>query len=591
MFNGHWHIGSGEQSSPSNLRLPDDEWDDYQHEIPQEETVEDKINNATKKAREAVQRFHEIIRKYPKITPDEEKILDWNRSLFTTLLLREGNVRFINSITDKYDTFPIVYYHQLYGYFDQVPDTRRAQAFHDFIKKNVEKINDIREFFIDRSIDKRIMQSLPQNAPEKYKKEFGPKRKKILMDGVSKRYRDILFNMAQVDRKMLKYEMFKRELIPKIDDMPLVMTFPEMYQYYKRNCKRGASVIGDSDMLDSSTNTLLDERYRINMAAQQAKYSTTTPWKTQKKVSKYVISNKINPEKLNSSYTNADSFNMKEQRKLMKHHVSAPHTFVIDYMYSGRFAYLMAINVNTRKAFFCIPEEITLYGHNWRTPGIANKDWHIKTSSAIESIRDLQKQTIVKGLIMDQESAWTSIEFQQFLRTEDIKYRFIHINDFTGIIESVDEKSLRRQNHSTTALIDRLIKTIRTMNYNIGNRSEIPPETMSWLIREYNNSPHTTLSKLLKQNTTPNDVDNNEMLERKVCSELMRMNFIADMNVHALPTGKVRVLNECSPFDKVKPKLLPGYWNVVKMKDGLVELRQNDKTIKVNRWMIKSNYV
>ena len=73
-----------------------------------------------------------------------------------------------------------------------------------------------------------------------------------------------------------------------------------------------------------------------------------------------------------------------------------------------------------------------------------------------------------------------------------------------------------------------------------------------------------------------------------------------------LPIGsEVRVYNQANAMDKVKPKLLPGYWKVIgkgaggtafglppssdSAKGGLYVLQQGKNIIKVNRWMIKAD--
>ena len=49
-----------------------------------------------------------------------------------------------------------------------------------------------------------------------------------------------------------------------------------------------------------------------------------------------------------------DSFNMQEQRKLMKHFCGPRYSFVIDYMFAGKYPYVIAININTRKVFWTV---------------------------------------------------------------------------------------------------------------------------------------------------------------------------------------------------------------------------------------------
>jgi hypothetical protein len=185
---------------------------------------------------------------------------------------------------------------------------------------------------------------------------------------------------------------------------------------------------------------------------------------------------------------------------------------------------------------------------------------------------------------MDNEKAWTSHDFQATLKSKGIAYKFVHKN-YVG--EELETNHKRRLNHSSTALVDRLIRTIRMMNYNMGLDDEIPPSIMKWLIDEYNSSPHSTLSKHLGRPTSPNEVDENPELERKICSSIARENFIIRSRPEYALNNYVRVYNAETAFDKVKPRFLPGYWEVVQREDGLVRVRQGDVNMKVSRWMLK----
>ena len=53
--------------------------------------------------------------------------------------------------------------------------------------------------------------------------------------------------------------------------------------------------------------------------------------------------------------------------------------------------------------------------------------------------------------------------------------------------------------------------------------------------------------------------------------------------------GKVYIMNEASLFDKLKPKLLPGAWDVVGRKGfNYVCRNEKDKELIVPRWMLKT---
>lgn len=127
------------------------------------------------------------------------------------------------------------------------------------------------------------------------------------------------------------------------------------------------------------------------------------------------------------------------------------------------------------------------------------------------------------------------------------------------------------------------------MNFHLGNDTEIQPVVMEFLVNEYNSSPHSTLSKILRREVSPNDVHENKSLEDEVVKELYIQNTEIELqkDFKLEPGTYVRVYNEASKFDKVKPKFLSGYWQVVQSNDAMVKLKQNDSEITVNRWMIQ----
>ena len=362
--------------------------------------------------------------------------------------------------------------------------------------------------------------------------------------------------------KPLKKSSLRRELYPFLLHQPQTMSWDEIYEFYNN------PVVNK------------DEVY----AAETANWSSVSPWKSRVKVQHYGNARGWTSNLIDSNVDRdgGDRFDMKEQRKLMTHYTAPRFSFVMDYFFAGRFQYCLAININTRKAFFAIPMEIEYDDGYYKVP---SKRFKPTINSAVQSMQDLLKKTTIRNLIMDNEPAWTSKAFQQFLQDSGIGYHFAVKNNVAQVIETQDGSRL---NHSATAPIDRLIRTLRMMNYNLGNASEIPPNVMKMLIDEYNSSPHSTLSKILKRPVTPNEVNNDERLERKIVSELSRENFIARSRPEYGLLEYCRVFNQASHFDKVKPKLLPGHWRVIGQKNGLIELEQNGNRIRVNRWMIKS---
>ena len=306
-----------------------------------------------------------------------------------------------------------------------------------------------------------------------------------------------------------------------------------------------------------------------------------SPWKSSFKTKSFIERNPIDEVKVEERRweQGPNTFNLKKQKKYMKHMLAPRHTFIIDYFFPGRFMYLLAINVNTRKAFFSVPKEIRLVGTNWNVPS----NHKANSTSAIESLKDLMQQTVVRGLIMDQEPAWQN-DFHAFCNNNGIAWRHYIKNDIKDLIETNDRS---RGNHSTLALIDRLCVTLRRMNYNMGGNLSIDPSQMRFLIDEYNASPHFTLSKLLRKPISPNMVDADPKLEDEVVLRLLIDNASVDLESDFNPVGKkVRILNESSNMDKLKNKLLPGVWDVLGREHGLFICEQGPYRIKVSRWMM-----
>ena len=363
-------------------------------------------------------------------------------------------------------------------------------------------------------------------------------------------------------KRTMKKNLVKKALLPYFDNLPMIISWDEIYEIYR-------DMIGERATMKSVPETI---------------FANASPWKTRKKVETYGLKNNWNAEMVDQHVNRdgPDSWNMKEQRKLMTHFLGSRHAFILDIMYSGTWAYYLIINVNTRKVFFAVPPEFGLHENDYKRRKITYK---ADEDSAMHCLNDLLKQTKIKFILCDNEPAFISRKFQNLMQANGIQYQFVVKNN---VGEEFETQTKTRLNHSSTALIDRLIRTLRMMNYNMGLDKSIPPSVMKWLINEYNSSPHGTLSKHLKMSVSPNEVDANPEFERKICSSIARENWLIRSNPAYEPDKYVRVYNVETAFDKVKPKFLPGHWEVEGWENGLVKIRQNDNTMKVSRWMLKS---
>jgi hypothetical protein len=282
----------------------------------------------------------------------------------------------------------------------------------------------------------------------------------------------------------------------------------------------------------------------------------------------------------------ADSFNYKQQAKQYMLKVVAPrHTYIIDYfdMAGSKISYMLAVNVNTRKAYAIPSPGTRKVGDKWTQGRYGNKT----AETAVKQLEELLRQTDgnVKHIISDQEAAFMSNYFKTYCMDNGIKLNVYHINDLTDIVDT-NEKS--RGVHGALGILDRLCRTIRRMHYNItGNaHSAITPPLMQAILDEYNRSPHTTLSKVLNMPISPNDVTNE--LEDILVQEALKHNLSAKSKNDFDIVGKtVMCYNDAGKFDKVRSKLLPGKWTVTGRDDGLYVVEQGMKTLKLPRYMLK----
>lgn len=496
-----------------------------------------------------------------------------------------GTADFKKKLIQRVDIMPCLFHAYIYRKFY---DYGVKGQVYKFIFENASRISDCRERFMKW----RMNGSVPFDVIERIQK-----RRLLDVEVINEIFRSRkpnseyftltpahireitereLIDIAKVKRKnALEMWQFIQEVSLKLIHYPLVMTWDEMYEYYLRNTNNSVAALDDARYyLDNGRG----DKYAFDLAAMRSNYNDKSPWKSISKIKsadRQKYKEKQRPD--------TDSFNWKQQRKLMKHYTAPRFTFVIDYFFAGRYRYLLAINVNTRKAFYAIPDEIRKLGHNWNIRG-KRGEWNVSSRSAINSLTHIMNNTEVRALIMDNEGAFISDAFKQFLRSNNISFSYVPKYNVGKIIETQEAS---RSTH-TTSLVDRLCRTLRQMNNNLGNVNEINPPMMNYLIDEYNNSVHTTLSKILKRKVTPNEVDSDIRLETELVKCIRRKNFIVENSEDYIikDDAKLRVYNDSNHMDKVKPKLLPGTWEFVERDGGLYKVKQGRVTITVPRWML-----
>ena len=489
-------------------------------------------------ATKSLQEYLKLLPEYLHLNNDLEK--KFYKDLFSGLLVKSSeHLRLHNMILTTTNVIPSMFLNIFYSHFKNLNNGK--QLFLKWVSENGLQLEEFRQKFLSDHLEL---------TPEKRMLAYEALKVKIL--GLNK----------DDKKRVLKPEEIRKELHEFFLKNPRTMSWDQIEDMHYEDVAK----------------------VKYIPAKPSWNFASISPWKSKVKNNSYAARTGMKVEDV-EKYTfreGANRFDMKKQKKFMKHHIGRRFTYVMDYFFAGRFVYMVAINVNTRKAFYVVPKEFRSKSQHIGVP----KEFQATARSAIDSLTKLLEQTPIKHLIMDNEAAWTSKSFKQTLEKLGITYKFVEKYTVKGLVQTTDQ---RRLNHSATSLVDRLIRTIRLMNFHLGNDTEIQPVVMEFLVNEYNSSPHSTLSKILRREVSPNDVHENKSLEDEVVKELYIQNTEIELqkDFKLEPGTYVRVYNEASKFDKVKPKFLSGYWQVVQSNDAMVKLKQNDSEITVNRWMIQ----
>lgn len=302
----------------------------------------------------------------------------------------------------------------------------------------------------------------------------------------------VLLYEASVERKQNEPLTMKQLLINvnnRLLDIPRVMTNKEMYEDYKSHLPK--KVVKTKTIIKKPTTFIQQKETTFKLS----------PWTTPNKASDFMKRNEWSVNEIEDWNYNrkSDFFDYKKQSKQYMLRTVAPrYSFIIDYFFPGKFVYLLAININTRKAYAIPSPEIKEI--NTGRFSISDKN-HKTATTSIKLLNELFKQTKtkIKHIMCDQEAAFLSKMFKDECKKKRIELIHYIKNNVKGIVETTEAS---RGNHTTLSIIDRLCRTLRRMNYNLGYDKDINPNTMKQLINEYNNSPHKTLSDIVGRPTT-----------------------------------------------------------------------------------------
>ena len=385
----------------------------------------------------------------------------------------------------------------------------------------------------------------------------------------------ILLAEAYVQRnRPLNLKTLMKTIYDRVYMFPIIPEISDLYQFYLRN------------LPSKTVRTFGTPMPKITLTNQQKEEVKRLPWKSKIKVNYYMNKNKWTEEQKEYAreYLLNDGFSLKKNLKYQLKAVAPRHTLIIDLIYLGKFVYLLAINVNTRKAY-AIPSPLIIFQSVNRY--IVPDKGHKETNNVIKMFKQLLEQTPVKMVICDQEPAFISKEFKQLCLKRGITLHHYVMNRI-GALSSKDISKSSRAVHGLLSILDRLVRTLRNMAYNMGiTNQDINPDIIKQLVNVYNRSPHTTFYKIFKRPITPNEMDKDKLLEDKLCYILTKQNFVIRNSKGYNITTDVRVMNQAHEFDKLKHKLLPGIFTIVGKDNNLFICKQGNNLIKVPRYMLK----
>ena len=257
----------------------------------------------------------------------------------------------------------------------------------------------------------------------------------------------------------------------------------------------------------------------------------------------------LNPD-INHSITNY--FPLKDNLKRYRLHKVAPRgTYMIDLMFNKKLVYLVAININTRYAMVELTNTVqSTLGNNplTNTEGEVLKADSKTTYSYLRALNKMmneaqEQNNPIVHLTGDGESAFTSRVAQSFYNENGITFHAVPRMKIEG-------KKGTDPLHTSLGLIDRLIRTIRDMLFNA--KLPMTPKATKEMITQYNNAPHSTLSKWIGFEVSPLMIQQDKDKEKYIVMKINKTNLQTRMMYDfEIPIGShVKVYNEKDTLGK-----------------------------------------
>ena len=358
----------------------------------------------------------------------------------------------------------------------------------------------------------------------------------------------------------------KDDFIKVIKHWPNTIGFDKAYDYYKQSFFNVPT--NNISFPETPFNNLIGYKSKNKIDALQTKYNL-------------------------SANTNA-SINYFPLKRNIKHYslhkVSLPHTYIIDLMFDHGLIYIIAINVNTKYLYTQLvnrelKNNIDEQGNEINVEKITGT---IDTHIYLEKLSEMfTKGFHPKHLISDGENAFGSKIATSFYKQHNITYQTVPRQAVTQqpsfmITNERDKRMQRKTNplHSSLGILDRVIRTIRDMAYNM-NVVRITPKIMDNITLQYNNAPHKSLSKWLGFQASPQMVHDDYMLEEYIIRQITKANnaITNSYGYDIPPNTHVNVYNEKDSMIKRRTVIQPNDHKVIGKRGALFIVADNKNKV------------
>ena len=273
----------------------------------------------------------------------------------------------------------------------------------------------------------------------------------------------------------------------------------------------------------------------------------------------------VNENKIKSSFDL--KYNIKHYQL---HKCAARNTWIIDLMFCDKLAYLVAINVNTKYL------RVELVNKAVSEEEYTKGDLKSTVSYLNALQRMIEKGMNVRHFTGDGEKAFNSFEAMQFYQSRGIDFKPVPrqvMGAYPDFMKKEQKAVKTDPLHGSLGIIDRVIRTIRDMAYNM-QIGVITPKIMDDIVKQYNHAPHKGLSKWAGFAVSPQMVNDDPELEdyivRKICQE--NYNVMNQLGFSLNEGAHVKVYNERDGMNKRRSIIQPGDFVINGFRNGLYEV-------------------